>query len=61
VEEGRTEDGLTKMRDALRNLADADSLMRLASLGLLALALGEAGQLDQGLVQVDEALTLAER
>jgi class 3 adenylate cyclase/tetratricopeptide (TPR) repeat protein len=61
VEEGRAEDGLSKMHDAVESLMDSLVIDKLHGLGLLALAQGKAGQLDQGLVRIDEALMLAKK
>ncbi|MBV8356386.1 MAG: AAA family ATPase [Deltaproteobacteria bacterium] len=58
VEQGKAEEGIAKMYNDL----SVDALpmgQRMLGLGLLGLALGEAGQIDRGLEKIDEAFTLA--
>jgi tetratricopeptide (TPR) repeat protein len=61
VEEGRAEEGLRKMGDALTSLTDSMVIDKIDGLVFLALALGKIGRLDQGLARIDEALTLAKK
>jgi class 3 adenylate cyclase/tetratricopeptide (TPR) repeat protein len=61
VEEGRAEDGLRKMHDALTNLTDSLVIDKPYGLAFMALALGKVGQPDQGLARIDDALTLANK
>ncbi len=61
VEEGRVEEGLSKMHDAVTRLMESLVIDKHYALGFLALAEGKAGRVDQGLVRIDEALTLAKK
>jgi len=61
VEEGRAEDGLSMMHDAVRSLTDTPVSDDLLALGFFAFALGKVGQLDHGLARIDEALALADK
>jgi len=62
VEQGRGEEGIAKVHNALYGTTDAlifDDKVR--GLSLLALAQGKVGQADQGLTKIDEAQALARK
>jgi tetratricopeptide (TPR) repeat protein len=61
VDEGMADLGFNKMHEALTCLTDSLEIDKPYSLVFLARALGRAGQLDQGLARIDEALTLAKK
>jgi class 3 adenylate cyclase/tetratricopeptide (TPR) repeat protein len=61
VEEGRAEDGLRNMHDALATLPDSLVIDKPYGLAIMALALGKVDQIDPGLTRIDEALTLANK
>jgi class 3 adenylate cyclase/tetratricopeptide (TPR) repeat protein len=62
VEQGQCDEGIAKLHDALDSFIDAQSMGdRPFSLALLALAQGKAGQIDQGLVTMNDALALAHK
>jgi class 3 adenylate cyclase/tetratricopeptide (TPR) repeat protein len=61
VQEGRAEDGLVKMYEAVTSLTDSLVIDIPYGLVFLALALGKVRQLDQGLARIDEALALAKK
>ncbi|MBV8772378.1 MAG: tetratricopeptide repeat protein [Deltaproteobacteria bacterium] len=60
VDQGRGDDGITKMYDGLYSLIDSlPKDERLHGAGFLSLALGKTGRVDEGLNKVDQALRLA--
>jgi len=62
VEQGRGEEGIAKVHNALYSMTDTLILEdKLRGLRFLALAQGKVGQADQGLAKIDEALALAKR
>ncbi len=62
VEQGRGEEGIAKVHNALYSMTDTLILEdKLRGLRFLALAQGKVGQADQGLAKIDEALALAKK
>jgi tetratricopeptide (TPR) repeat protein len=62
VEQGRGEEGIAKVHNALYSMTDTLILEdKLRGLRFLALAQGKAGLADQGLAKIDEAVALAKK
>jgi tetratricopeptide (TPR) repeat protein len=62
AQEGRSQDGIAKIRDALAGPVEAFAFReKVRGVAFLALALGKAGEVDHGLKNIDEALIEAKR